>query len=109
MCIRDSIPQREARRIAGGDRSLTAEKPEVFRPEALESRSAALEPRRLRLRAPSLGAGVSSFLWALFFFLVLWFGMLAVGVSGATAVLLALVTSFLIFVFVHTQGAGRRR
>ncbi len=68
-----------------------------------------VEPRPLHLRAPSIDPGVSSFLWALTFFLVLWLGMLAVGVSHGTALLFALVTSFFIFVFVRTQGVGRER
>jgi polyisoprenoid-binding protein YceI len=68
-----------------------------------------VEPRPMHLRAPSIDPGVSSFLWALIFFLVLWFGMLAVGVSRGTAVLFALVASFFIFLFVRTQGAGRKR
>ena len=45
----------------------------------------------MHLRAPSIDHGVQSFLWAVVFFLFLWFGMLAVGVSGATAFVLALV------------------
>ena len=39
----------------------------------------------MHLRAPSIDRGVSSFLWALVFFLFLCFGMLAVGVSQGTA------------------------
>jgi hypothetical protein len=35
----------------------------------------------------------SAFLWALVFFLYLWFGMLAVGVSGPTSFVLALVVA----------------
>ena len=66
-------------------------------------------PRPRHLRAPSIGHGVSSFLWALFFFLYLWFGMVAVGVSHGTALPVALVASFFIFLFVRKQGAGRQR
>ena len=62
-----------------------------------------------RLRVPSIDPGVSSFLWALVFFLYLWFGMAAIGVSHGTAPHLALVASFFIFLFVRRQGAGRRR
>jgi polyisoprenoid-binding protein YceI len=68
-----------------------------------------VEPRPMHLRAPSIDPGVSSFLWALIFFLFLWFGMAAVGVSHGTAVIFALVASFFIFVFVRTQGSGRKR
>jgi len=57
---------------------------------------------------PIIDPGVSSFLWALIFFLFLWFGMAAVGVSHGTALILALVASFFIFLFVRTQGVGRQ-
>ena len=56
---------------------------------------------------PIIDPGVSSFLWALVFFLFLWFGMAAVGVSHGTALVLALVASFFIFLLVRTQGVGR--
>jgi len=58
---------------------------------------------------PIIDPGVSSFLWALVFFLFLWFGMAAVGVSHGTALPLALVASFFIFLFVRTQGVGREQ
>jgi len=58
--------------------------------------------------APIIDPRVSSFLWALVFFLYLWFGMVAVGVAHGTALPLALVASFFIFVFVGTQGVGRQ-
>jgi len=56
---------------------------------------------------PIVDPGVSSFLWTLVFFLFLWFGMAAVGVSRGTALILALVASFFIFLFVRTHGVGR--
>jgi polyisoprenoid-binding protein YceI len=85
-----------------GDPGDVAEGPEWSHPSEVRARP-------MHLRAPSIDPGVSSFVWALIFFLFLWFGMLAVGVSHATAVLLALVASFFIFLFVRTQGAGRKR
>jgi polyisoprenoid-binding protein YceI len=57
--------------------------------------------------APIVDPGVSSFLWALVFFLFLWLGMAAVGVSRGTALILALLASFFIFLFVRTHGVGR--
>ena len=57
---------------------------------------------------PIVDPRVSSFLWALVFFLYLWLGMAAVGVSHATALPLALVASSFIFLFIRTQGAGRQ-
>ena len=57
---------------------------------------------------PIIDPGVSSFLWALVFFLYIWLGMAAVGVSRGSALILALVASFFIFLFVRTQGVGRQ-
>jgi hypothetical protein len=59
---------------------------------------------RMHLRAPSVDRGVQSFIWALVFFFVLYFGMVAVGISNATALLVSLVSAFLIFLFVRTRG-----
>jgi polyisoprenoid-binding protein YceI len=61
-----------------------------------------------RVGAPIIDPGVSSFLWALVFFLYLWLGMAAVGVSRGTALTLALVASFFIFLLVRTHGVGRQ-
>jgi hypothetical protein len=59
----------------------------------------------VHLRAPSTDHGVRSFLWAVVFFLILYFGMVAMAVHRGTAFLLSLVLSFLIFLFVRTRGA----
>jgi hypothetical protein len=53
---------------------------------------------------PAIDQGVKAFLWAVFFFLYLWLGMLAVGVSQGTAFLLASVAGVLIFLFVRVCG-----
>jgi hypothetical protein len=58
----------------------------------------------MHLRPPSIDHGVQSFLWAVLFFLFLWFGMLAVGVSRATSFIRALVLGALIFLFDRTFG-----
>ena len=58
----------------------------------------------MHLRMPSIDHGLQSFGWAVLFFLILWFGMLAVGVSGATAFILALVLGAAIFLFVRLTG-----
>jgi hypothetical protein len=60
----------------------------------------------MHLRAPSIDRGFQSFLWAVVFFFVLFFGMLAVGVGGATAIVLSIVLSFGIFLLVRTRGAS---
>ncbi len=58
----------------------------------------------MHLRSPSIDRGVQSFLWALVFFLIMYFGMVAVDVTKATSLIVSLVASFLIFVFVRTRG-----
>ena len=58
----------------------------------------------MHLRLPSIDRGVQSFIWAVVFFLVLYFGMLAIAISKGTAFVLSLVAGFLVFVFVRTRG-----
>lgn len=61
----------------------------------------------MHLRMPSIDQGVQAFLWALFFFLLLWLGMLALEVSDATALVLALLAGGVIFLFVRLRGESR--
>jgi hypothetical protein len=65
----------------------------------------------MHLRPPSIDHGVQSFIWAVVFFLFLWFGMRAVGVAQGTSFVLALVLGAFIFLFVRIFGeeelAGR--
>ena len=58
----------------------------------------------MHLRMPSIDRGVQSFVWALVFFLFLYFGMVAIAVAKATALVLALVVGFLVFLLVRTRG-----
>lgn len=58
----------------------------------------------MHLRPPSVAHGVQAFLWALVFFLYLWFGMRAIGVSHATSFILAAVLAVLIFLYVRIFG-----
>lgn len=58
----------------------------------------------MHLRMPSIDQGVQAFAWALFFFLLLWLGMASIGVSQATAFILAAVAGGTIFLFVRTRG-----
>jgi hypothetical protein len=58
----------------------------------------------MHLRAPSVDRGVQSFVWAVVFFLFLYFGMLAIQVAKGTAFVVSLVAAFLIFLVVRTQG-----
>jgi amino acid permease len=52
---------------------------------------------------------VTSFLWALGLALYLWLFMLAVGVDGATATILAGLAFFAIFLFVRLLGEDELR
>ena len=63
----------------------------------------------MHLRMPSIDRGVQSFIWAVVFFLFLWFGMIAVGVSGGAAFMLALICGALIFLFVRVYGEDEPR
>ena len=58
----------------------------------------------MHLRMPSIAQGVQAFIWAVFFFLLLWVGMLALEVSSATALILSLVAWGAIFLFVRLRG-----
>ena len=61
----------------------------------------------MHLRMPSIDQGVQSFIWAVVFFFILWLGLLAVGVSGGTALIISLVASAAIFLFVRLRGEDR--
>jgi hypothetical protein len=58
----------------------------------------------MHLRMPSIDQGVQAGAWAVFFFLLLWPGMVVLGVSSATALILSLVSAGAIFLFVRTRG-----
>ena len=58
----------------------------------------------MHLRMPSFDRGLTSFLWAFGLGLYLWLGMLAVGVSGATAFILSALAAGAIFLFVRLYG-----
>ncbi len=61
----------------------------------------------MHLRMPSIDHGVQSFFWAVLFFVLLWLGMLAFGVSRATALILSFVAAGAIFLFVRLNGEDR--
>ena len=58
----------------------------------------------MHLHAPSTDRGVQAFIWALVFFLFMYFGMVAIAVAKGTALLVSLVLAFLIFLFVRSRG-----
>jgi hypothetical protein len=61
------------------------------------------------LRPPSIAHGVVSFIWGLVLGLYIWLGMLAVGVSGATAFIFGAVSGAAIFVYVRVYGVEEPR
>ena len=60
--------------------------------------------RPMHLRPPSIDPGVTSFIWALLLGLFIWGGLLAIGVSQGTALVLALLSFGAIFLFVRLRG-----
>jgi hypothetical protein len=58
----------------------------------------------VHLRPPSIDRGITSFLWALGLGLFVWLGLVAVGISRGTALMLALLSFGGIFLFVRTRG-----
>jgi succinate-acetate transporter protein len=63
----------------------------------------------VHLRAPSVDKGVQSFLWALFFFLYLFFGMLAVGVAKGNALIFSALAALGIFLYIRIYGEDTPR
>ena len=58
----------------------------------------------MHLRPPSIDRGITSFLWATGLGLFVWLGLVAVGISRGTALMLALLSFGGIFLFVRTRG-----
>ena len=58
----------------------------------------------MHLRMPSFDRGFTSFLWGLFFGLLLWLGMLSVDVEGATAFIFGALGGAAIFFYVRLFG-----
>jgi hypothetical protein len=58
----------------------------------------------MHLRPPAFSPGFTSFLWGFGLGLFIWIGLLAIGVSTATALLLGLVGGVLIFFYVRLFG-----
>ena len=59
------------------------------------------------LRPPSVDKGVSAFFRALGFFLYMWLGMLAIGISKGTALVLSAVAGSAIFLYIRLYGEDR--
>jgi putative flippase GtrA len=58
----------------------------------------------MHLRMPSVDRGVQSFVWAVVFFLFLYFGMVAIAIAKGTALVISLVVGFVVFLFIRTRG-----
>jgi len=60
-----------------------------------------------RPNPPSVDPGVVAFLWALLLGVFVYFGLKAVGTTGATAIVLALVSFAAIWLFVRLRGEDK--
>jgi ABC-type nickel/cobalt efflux system permease component RcnA len=58
----------------------------------------------VHLRPPSIDQGVMALVWAIVLGAYIYFGMLAVGASGAMAIVITLVCAFGIWLFVRLRG-----
>jgi hypothetical protein len=58
----------------------------------------------MHLRAPSIAHGVQSFVWAVVFFVLLYFGMVAIQIGKGTALIVSVAAAVAIFVFVRSRG-----
>jgi hypothetical protein len=63
----------------------------------------------MHLRQPSFDRGVTSFLWGFGLGLYLWLGMLAIGVSAATAFIFSVLAGCGIFLLVRLFGGDEVR
>jgi len=63
----------------------------------------------VHLRPPSIDQGVQAGAWAIGLGLFLFFGMLAVDVEGATALIISIVAAGAIFFFVRLYGENELR
>jgi hypothetical protein len=63
----------------------------------------------VHLRMPAWDRGVTSFLWGFGLGLYLWLGMLAIGVSEATAFIIAALSGAAIFLLVRLYGGDEPR
>ena len=61
------------------------------------------------LRLPSFDHGVTSFLWALFFFLFIWIGGSALGYGSALTFIVGAVVGFLCFLYIRVYGEDEPR
>ncbi len=58
----------------------------------------------MHLRPPSIDQGVVALVWAIALGAYIYFGLVAIGASGATAIVLTRVCAFGIWLFVRLRG-----
>jgi len=63
----------------------------------------------VHLRPPALDHGVISFVWAIFFGLLIWIGGSALGYGSALTFVVGAAAGFLIFLFVRIYGEDEPR
>jgi len=63
----------------------------------------------MHLRPPATDHGVTSFLWAVFFWLFIWIGGSAVGYSSSMTFIIGAVVGFLSFLAVRVYGEDEPR
>lgn len=63
----------------------------------------------MHLRPPAFDHGVISFIWAVFFGLLIWLGGSMIGYGSAMTFILGCVVGFLVFVFVRVYGEDEPR
>ena len=61
----------------------------------------------MHFHPPSIDQGVLAFVWALLLSVYVYFGLLAVGSSGAFAIVIALLSFAAIWLFVRLRGEHR--
>ena len=61
----------------------------------------------MRFRPPSVDQGVIAVVWAVVLAAYVYFGLVAIGTSGATAIVLALVSFAAIWLLVRLRGEDR--
>ncbi len=59
----------------------------------------------MHFHAPSVDPGITAFLWAAALGAYIYFGLLAIGTSGAFAIVITLVSFAAIWLLVRTRGA----
>ena len=77
----------------------------IFLDRRLQGRRSSFGSRRMRaMHLPSIDPGVMAFVWALLLAVYVYFGLVAIGSSGAFAIVIALLAFAAIWLFVRLRG-----